>query len=107
MGFAVRAVLPAGVDIPFVVVRKDSEGSHAGKFTCPDFASSLDDLVLPVNKFVILDDLVATGATVQRLCLEMGDATLVRVYTYDRDYERQGKRYTTLPNGRDVLVVPV
>jgi adenine/guanine phosphoribosyltransferase-like PRPP-binding protein len=107
MGFAIRAVLQADVDIPFVIVRKDGEGSHAGRLTCPDFASSLDGLVLRVNKFVILDDLVATGATVQRLCLEMGDAKLVRVYTYDQDYEWAGERYTTLPNGTEVLVVPV
>ena len=84
--FAARACLPAGVDFPIIVVRKDGEGSHAGKITSPATAGRQTYENFTVNKIVILDDLVSSGETVMRIAQELnqkGPVDLVRVYTYD------------------------
>ena len=88
--FAARACLPAGVDFPVIVVRKDGEGSHAGKITIPETAGRQPYRNFNVNKIVILDDLVCAGDTVLRIVRELNAKSmagegveLVRVYTYD------------------------
>jgi orotate phosphoribosyltransferase-like protein len=87
--FAVRALLPVGVDFPIIVIRKDGEGSHAGKITSPKTAGLQTYDNFTVNKIVILDDLVCSGDTVLRIVRELSapsanaDTELVRVYTYD------------------------
>ena len=84
--FAVRALLPDDVDIPFIVVRKDGEGSHAGKITV---ASGRGTDFMEITKVAILDDLVASGTTLQRIMQglnsDAGNEERVRcvtVYTY-------------------------
>ena len=96
--FAVRACLPAGVDFPIIVVRKDGEGSHAGKITSPKTAGRQTYEHFTVNKIVILDDLVSSGDTVLRIVRELSapsanaDIDLVRVYTYD-EIDRGPRRH--------------
>ena len=89
--FAVRAMLPEGVDFPIIVVRKDGEGSHAGKITAPKLAGLDSYGSKEVRKIAVLDDLVCSGATIMRIVRELSapsenaDIELVRVYTYEEE----------------------
>jgi adenine/guanine phosphoribosyltransferase-like PRPP-binding protein len=88
--FAARALLPTGVDFPIIVVRKDGEGSHAGKITAPKLTGLQSYDSKEIRKIVVLDDLVSSGATILRIVRELNqkampdnEAELVRVYTYN------------------------
>ena len=96
--FAVRALLPAGVDFPIIVVRKDGEGSHAGKITVPKLAGLQSYDSKEIRKIVVLDDLVSSGNTIMRVVRELNQKAmpgtpveLVRVYTYEE--QGQAPRY--------------
>ena len=97
--FAARACLPAGVDFPIIVVRKDGEGSHAGKITVPETAGRQPYENFTVNKIVILDDLVCSGDTVLRIVRELSPLSeseaieLVRVYTYEEKGSKPRRHY--------------
>lgn len=54
MAFAVSML----IDIPIIVVRKPSEGSHGREVEGPN---------INIRRYLILDDLVATGSTVRRV----------------------------------------
>ena len=88
--FAARALLPAGVDFPIIIVRKDGEDSHSGKVTAARVSGSKSHANKEIRNIVVLDDLVASGDTVMRIVRALNEkvatgeeAELVRVYTYD------------------------
>jgi orotate phosphoribosyltransferase len=74
MAFALRMI----ADIPFVFIRKHGENAHS------DRLSAIGNTVIKARRYVVLDDFVATGATVRTIVTTLPEATMVGIMCYNR-----------------------
>jgi orotate phosphoribosyltransferase-like protein len=81
-GLSVAFALRMLVDIPIIMLRKDGEGSHSGKW------SAVSDRVITTRRYVILDDFTESGETVNRIIEDMKDADLAGLFFYARGSAR-------------------
>lgn len=88
MGFATSML----ADFPLVVVRKPNESTHGATFEGPDSHK--------VKRYIILDDFIDSGATINRVIEQVATKNLgknyivecVGVIEYARDYPLHGSR---------------
>jgi len=75
MAFAMRMMS----DIPFIIARKSGECSHGDQFSMFNNGGSLR-----VRRYIVLDDLICTGATVEALARDLAPAACVGILEYGR-----------------------
>jgi len=81
-GLSVAFALRMLVDIPIIMLRKNGEGAHSGKW------SAVSDREIKTNRYVILDDFTESGGTVDRIIEDMKGADLVGLFFYARSSAR-------------------
>ena len=94
-GLSVGSIIAYELGIPCVIVRKewDAKNSHCGgEYTTPNFC------VEPCNRYVIVDDFIASGNTVQYIKDKLKQCECVGFYSYTNNSAQDtGCREQRLP----------